>query len=256
MPSLDEVLAKLSSQIPNDAIRSAILKEEFVEQLMTRRDFERREDALVFLETELLKIRKPTPLNDFTVQYNIYTDKVIFERALDVSKIERIAGTTVLVTEDLIEKRINELGPLGFEYLLVDLYSSQEGFTNIRPTPATKDKGIDLIGNYSFGGEDILVFGQAKHWQSRLPVSNIRDFIGAAEIESKGAKCMGIMACTGGFTSGALEAIHKSPIPIRHLDMGALVALLLGSSLGIKTKRLETYSIDEGYWDEVSCFDH
>ena len=81
---------------------------------------------------------------------------------------------------------------------------------NVKVTGRSSDGGIDFEGMFieRQSGLKSSLYGQAKHWKSKVGSETIRTFIGFVAVKetSKFRSSVGVYACTGGFSEEAQNA--------------------------------------------------
>lgn len=256
MQRLREILEEISKGIAENVYRQAVTRDELVKMVVDSGIYSTRDDALILLDEEICTIRKPSPVGQFTVQYNHYKECLTFERAFSMERMERTIETTRITTEERLRRRIRELKSKAFEVLLLDLYSNLRDYHDIRIGGSGSDEGIDFKGTHISEEGEVLVFGQAKLWKQKVSAPVIRDFIGAIKLAAGDHESKGIFICMGGFSIDALKVVERSTIPLEAVDGDRLISLLLKSDVGVKRMESSMQTIDEGYWDDIDIYNY
>ncbi len=125
----------------------------------------------------------------------------------------------------------------------------ESGFTQVDVTGKSGDGGIDGTGIARING--ILSFRvvfQCKRYRGSVGAGEIRDFRGAMQ----GRADKGLFITTGHFTRDALkEATRDGAIAIDLVDGEHLAEKLAELSLGVRIERVETYVVDEEWFNSL-----
>ena len=139
-----------------------------------------------------------------------------------------------------------------FEKITIDLVVAM-GYGGTR-----KDAGKALLGRPGDGGVDGVIkedplgldriYIQAKRWKKSVPVSAVRDFIGALDIK-KARK--GIMITTSSFPRQAFEDVKKLEKRVVLIDGNQLANLMIEHGVGVKEEvTLRINRLVEDYFDD------
>jgi restriction system protein len=120
-------------------------------------------------------------------------------------------------------------------------------------TGRSGDGGIDFTGRFieKHSGVEFLLFGQAKHWHSRVGSDPIRTFVGSVVLRARSRAAVGVCVSTGGFTDDAKEAARISPTKIVLMDLDQLVEAMLQNGIGISEVSIRSKRIDNGFWHDI-----
>lgn len=141
-----------------------------------------------------------------------------------------------------------DLPPDSFERLTQRLLR-ESGFIQVEVTGKTGDGGIDGKGIIKINGlMSFHVMFQCKRYKGSVSPSHIRDFRGALQ----GRADKGLFVTTGTFTRDAIkEAIRDGAPPIDLIDGEELCLKLKELNLGIKTKLIESVSLDNTFFESI-----
>lgn len=256
MKSLSDYFLKEIDSIPEEVYRFVFNRKALVTKISNSENIPKERLLIIFDEELANNVKTFNIANKFLIYYNIYTDNFIFERLLDIEKIERIIENKKKVLTSELQEEILKLKSKSFEYFVFQIISSLPNYFNIRITQLTRDNGVDFVGNYYDKGNEIDVFGQAKFWQNKLASSHMREFVGSIDVNRKEKECKGIIICIGGFTKPSIETCKKSSFPIECLDLNNLSELMLINHIGVKVSPMELCSIDKQYWENIRCFNY
>jgi restriction endonuclease Mrr len=247
---VSDFLRALAAQLPTHGVLH-IPKDELLRRISIWRRC-KEEDAKVLLEDWESALRKTTLIGDWAVLYNIYSERLIVEKLPSDDQIGRSIELRRNNIRNLLRDTLRALPPEAFEDLLANILSHVPWANDVKVTQRSRDGGIDFVGRYLFDeGDEVPLFGQAKHWQSRLDAPHVQEFIGSLTTHSKGKPIVGVIYCTAGFTGDAVAEIRRSPIKILQYDEGKLIELMLRYEVGVIKTRLENLSLDGGFWDEI-----
>jgi restriction system protein len=96
---------------------------------------------------------------------------------------------------------------------------------------------MDLLGLYK-------VKFQAKQWTSQIPSKEVRDFVGALDMERV---AQGIFVTTSTFSQDAMQTAKKSG-KVKLVDGGELARIMVEAGLGVRKTSLEIPKLDEDYF--------
>ena len=140
------------------------------------------------------------------------------------------------------------LDPQAFERL-VQRVLREAGFTQVEVTGRSGDGGIDGRGIARIHGlMSFHVLFQCKRYKGSVGASDIRDFRGAMT----GRADKGLFITTGTFTPAAVkEATRDGAPPIDLLDGNDFAEKLKELAIGVSTKTVEIYVVDEGWFSKL-----
>jgi restriction system protein len=140
------------------------------------------------------------------------------------------------------------LTPASFERL-VQRVLRESGFTQVEVTGRSGDGGIDGRGIARIHGlMSFHVLFQCKRYKGSVSAGDIRDFRGAM----MGRADKGLFITTGAFTPAAVkEATRDGAPPIDLLDGNDLAEKLRELGIGISTKTVEVYTVDETWFSTI-----
>lgn len=140
------------------------------------------------------------------------------------------------------------LSPQAFERL-VQRVLREAGFTQVEVTGRSGDGGIDGRGIARIHGlMSFHVLFQCKRYKGSVSAGDIRDFRGAM----MGRADKGLFITTGTFTPAAVkEATRDGAPPIDLLDGNDFAEKLKELGIGVSTKTVEVYTIDEAWFSNI-----
>jgi len=211
-----------------------------------------RKQAEVILEEWESGLRKTILVGDWAVIYNIFTENLVVENLPSDGQIARAIELRSSNVRFSLRDTLEALSPHEFEDLLAELLSRVPWAKNVKVTKRSRDGGIDFVGSYVHeDADEIPLYGQAKHWQTKLDSPSVQGFIGSLATHSKGKPIMGLIYCTSGFSADAESEIKNSPIMIIAYDKDKLIDLMLRYEVGVVRARVESVSLDGRFWDEI-----
>lgn len=141
-----------------------------------------------------------------------------------------------------------KLSPQAFERL-VQRVLREAGFTQVEVTGRSGDGGIDGRGIARIHGlMSFHVLFQCKRYKGSVGAGDIRDFRGAM----MGRADKGLFITTGTFTPAAVkEATRDGAPPIDLLDGNDFGEKLKELGIGVSTKTVEVYAVDEAWFANI-----
>jgi restriction endonuclease Mrr len=206
---------------------------------------------LVFEDWEPL-LRKSFFIKNHLIHYNVYTDTLTIEIVPTLQLMTRAAETYAINLKSLVTNALYNLTFEEFERLMKELFQRVPWIEKIDITQLSRDGGIDFEGIYrdTKSGLRMKLFGQAKHWNSKVGSETLRTFIGSMSVRST-SPSIGVFVATGGYTEDAKAAMQKSPIKILAYDVDSLARLVIDQEVGVKTFKIEGKIVDELFWKEI-----
>lgn len=186
---------------------------------------------------------------------------VQFVRALDkkekASKPADVAPEVVPIAEVSEEQEWKQkqhvvltqnLAPAAFERL-VQRVLRESGFTQVEVTGRSGDGGIDGRGIARINGlMSFHVLFQCKRYKGSVSAGEMRDFRGAM----MGRADKGLFITTGTFSPAAVkEATRDGAPPIDLLDGTDLAEKLRELGIGVSTKTVQVYTVDEAWFSNI-----
>jgi restriction endonuclease Mrr len=212
----------------------------------------KEEDADVLLENWESALRKTVLIDDWAILYNIYSERLIIEQLPTDGQIARSVELRSNNLRNSLRGTLHTLSPRAFENLLANVFSQVPWAKDVRVTQRSRDGGIDFVGRYLFDeGDEVPLFGQAKHWRDKLDAPHVQGFIGSLTTHSRGKPIVGIIYSTAGYSGDAEAEIRRSPIKILQYDENRLIELMLRHEVGVTKLRIDSFSLDGRFWDEI-----
>jgi restriction endonuclease Mrr len=210
------------------------------------------EHAELKLEEWESRLRRTILVGDWAVIYNIFTEQLVIEKLPSDGQIARAIELRANNMDASLRETLEALTPGEFENLLAEVFSRVPWAKNVKVTQRSRDGGIDFVGRYVHeDADEVPLYGQAKHWQSKLDAPSVQGFIGSLSTHAKGKPIMGIIYCTSGFSADAESEVKNSPIMIIEYDAHKLIDLMLRYEVGVTRTRIESFSLDGRFWDEI-----
>ena len=206
---------------------------------------------LVFEDWERF-LRKSFFIKNHLIRYNIYNETLTVEIVPSLQLMNRAAETYGLNLRSSVINALSTLSFQEFEQLMREIFQKVPWVEQISITQLSRDGGIDFEGVYRDrkSGLRLTLFGQAKHWNSKVGSETIRTFIGSISVRLS-APAIGIFVSTSGYTDDAKAVMLKSPIRILSYDIVNLADLMIEHEVGVKTFRIEGKVIDDVFWKEI-----
>ncbi|MCL2753132.1 MAG: restriction endonuclease [Defluviitaleaceae bacterium] len=152
-----------------------------------------------------------------------------------VTAAEQVEPTEADVKEDAsLLDILKQTTPTGFEQLCGRLLREYD-FENIEITKQSRDGGIDGTATLKLNPFlNTSVFFQCKRYESTVPISHIREFVGVLTTEHNGVD-KGIFITTGNFTKEAFE-IERKNTKLELIDGEKLVEMFEIREIGVKPR--------------------
>jgi restriction endonuclease Mrr len=248
--TVPDFLRALTSELPaQNPIH--IPKKELLKRICAWRSCNLK-DAEILLEDWESVLRKTILVDDWAVLYNLYSERLVIEQLPTDGQIARSVELRSNNIRNSLHETLLSLPPAAFENLLANVFSRVPWARDVRVTQRSRDGGIDFVGRYLFEeGDEVPLFGQAKHWRDKLDAPHVQGFIGSLTTHSRGKPIVGIIYCTAGFSGDAEAEIRRSPIKILQYDENRLIELMLRHEVGVSKMRIESFSLDGRFWDEI-----
>ncbi len=211
------------------------------------------DDPVVKFESWESTLGKSFMVDDYSVKYNPYTELLNVQWIPSWENIEWAAEMRIQRLSEELRDLISSLSPEEFELLLKQVFSRVPWAKDVRVTGRSGDGGIDFTGKFieKHSGVEFLLFGQAKHWSSKVGSDTIRTFLGSVTITARARAAVGIFVSTGGFTNDAREAAQGSPTKIVLMDSDQLAEAMLQNGIGISDASIRGKRIDNGFWHDI-----
>ncbi len=142
-----------------------------------------------------------------------------------------------------------KLHPLKFEEL-IRLLLQEMGFVETELTSFSNDKGVDVRGILRSNAlSEVKVAIQAKRWTHNVGASVVRNLRGSLKVADSE---QGLIITPSDFTANAKEEAQSSgKTPIRLINGGLLVDLLIQYQVGIEKQEYIVPTLDSDYWTEL-----
>ncbi len=210
------------------------------------------EDPLETFESWEPILKESLFIADYSVKYSPFTETLAIQWVPAWKNIEWAAEIRNQTLRSEMRESIVSLSAEEFEILLQQVFSRVPWAKGVRMTGRTGDGGIDFAGTFVEPQSrlEFSLFGQAKHWGSKVGSDAIRTFIGSVTIMAKGRAAIGIFISSGGFTSDAEQAVRSSPIKVQLFDLDHLIDLMVQNKIGVVDVTVRGQQIDGSFWDE------
>jgi hypothetical protein len=210
-------------------------------------------DTRIIFEEWERNLRKPIVVGNWSVLYSVYSDALVLESLPDWGQIERAIDIRRENLRQELSASVAALPANAFAVFLANLFSRVDWASDVKIGKLSRDGGVDFRGYYIYRDKGkVPMFGQAKHWKAKVGSEPIRTFIGSVVTKAGGKACVGLYACTGGFTFDAEKEIEGSPFKLLRFDLQGLVDIMIESNVGVRRIQLNSPRIDGSFWDEIS----
>lgn len=215
------------------------------------------------LDQGILQSQGATP--DATMGAQLYVDiqrnpRSLFAKAgrgkFTLREQKESAASASLIIEkqnelvrDALKKRLREMDPFQFEFLVGDLLRTL-GYINVEVTKRSGDKGIDITADLSLEGiTSVKTVVQVKRFKDGSNVSGavVTQLRGSAAVDQRG-----LVITTSGFTPAAIaEALASNKMPVALVDGSKLISLMIKNEVGVRKEMLPIYSLNTEYFDNA-----
>jgi restriction endonuclease Mrr len=209
-------------------------------------------DLAVQFEAHEKSFRETLFIIGWSVYYNVFTDRVIFERILDTNVVARLVELKEKNIRRELLNKIGHLDPIQFENFVANVFRSLPWVRSVNTTKRSHDGGVDLVGIYSDPKARIELpfLGQVKRWGSKVDFPEMTKFLGALELASS-RNTIGLYVASHGYTDAAKQAADRFQRRVVLYDAAGLVDLMLENSIGVRRTTMEAVSPDEEFWSEL-----
>lgn len=143
--------------------------------------------------------------------------------------------------EQLVE-RLSAMDPFKFEALIKFLLEEM-GYTDVKVTSPTNDKGIDVVANIELGISSVREVVQVKRHKGNINRKVLDQLRGSLH---RFNAVRGTIISTGGFSKGTSEAaFERGAAPITLIDGKKLLQLLEEYEIGLSKNSVEYVEFDE-----------
>lgn len=190
-------------------------------------------------------------------EYNYIREVWVFTKALDYEMIRSESYALEEVIKGQLKKRISDMGPENFEYLLFEIFEQLEEYGAPIKRPQTRDGGYEMVVTrpHRITGSTEHILVQAKMLSGRVSVSQVRELIGSLDVvlNTKAvSRVSGLMVSLNGETADARKDAERSSYQIDFLELDDLVNILYRERIGWMSRDLRFASLDESFWSEWS----
>ncbi len=248
---LASLLGRYLSYLGEGVFRAEALRKQLLEVLASQSGRDATELAIEFEQLESA-LRGTFFRGGWSVHYNVFNDRLVFERILDTKILGRLVELEEKhIRQELLEK-IGQLDPYQFENFVAYLFRCLPWIHAVTATKRSHDGGIDLVGEYMDPKAEIELpfLGQVKRWGSRVDFPEMTKFLGALESAAQ-KNTIGIYVASNGYTDAAKKAAERFGRRIVLYDADNLVGLMLQNNVGVRRKTLEAVSPDDEFWAEL-----
>jgi restriction system protein len=146
-----------------------------------------------------------------------------------------------------LQAKLLEMDPYQFEFLIGDLLQAV-GYEDVEVTKRSGDGGVDLTANLTLEGvTNVKTAIQVKRYKigKNIPGRVVTQIRGSAEVDQRG-----LVISTSDFTKDAVqESKAANKMPVSLINGEKLLDFLMRYGVGIKRETIETYSIDNDYFE-------
>lgn len=145
----------------------------------------------------------------------------------------------------ILREHIEQMNPYLFEHLIGDLLDAM-GYSDVRVTKPSGDKGVDVVATIEFGITTVTEFVQVKRHKSSIGREVLDQLRGVLPLHRA---LRGTLISSGNFSKGCKEvAIYPGAAPITLIDGDKLIDLLFKYEIGLKKSSIPFWEINEDYF--------
>ncbi len=149
--------------------------------------------------------------------------------------------------KELLKKRLYQLSPYEFEHLVKELLEAMN-YEDVRVTPCSHDKGVDVVATVQHGITTLKEVIQVKkntHNIQRKVLDELRGCLHRFDA------FQGTIITLSDFSKGTKEAsLERNASPITLINGDKLLDLLIENGLAVKKKTIEYFTVDNDYFVE------
>jgi restriction system protein len=179
-------------------------------------------------------------------QRQLPKDPVVTKNEALVVSLRDLVNANIEEIKGRLLSELKELTSRAFEHFCKE-FLAHLGYRNVEVTRRGQDGGIDGHGDFRQGAISIRSAFQAKRWtDNSIGRPEIDKFRGAIQ----GDYDHGVFLTTSRFSREAkLASYRKGAITVLLLDGQAIADLLVERGLGVRTRPLLIYDVDEEFFD-------
>lgn len=164
---------------------------------------------------------------------------------LQILALSKQQGATV---RDAVHEILSSMDPYAFEHLVKRLLEAMD-YDNVIVTPASNDKGVDVVGDIELGITSVREVIQAKRHKNTIQRTVLDALRGSLH---RFNAVRGTIITTGTFSAGTSKAAFEpGAAPITLIDGAKLIDLLIEHGIGVHKKSVEILELDESAFAEV-----
>ncbi|MGH9917462.1 MAG: restriction endonuclease [Nitrososphaerales archaeon] len=254
MPDAPDFLEKFTAGLGPTEYTFDLDRRRFLSFLVEARLAKSEEDASILFEQNELALASIVYTTRWAVQYNVYTDRVHFDRLPPGEYIARVVELHNLSLGIRLTQHLRRLSPRQFELFLRCLLDALPGYSDVRVSAPGPDGGMDLSARRQTPemAGPVLVVGQAKHWSKPAGAPVVRQLMGLMLQHSKTRLVEGIFISLSGFTLPARETPGKCPLPLRLWSTSDIVDLSIQHEVGTRRTQLDLVTPNPAFWTELN----
>jgi len=169
-------------------------------------------------------------------------EQTVLQQILKLSKQQR---TTI---RESVREILAAIDPYAFEHLVKRLLEAMD-YENVMVTPASNDKGVDVVGDIELGITSVREVIQAKRHKATIQRTVLDALRGSLH---RFQAVRGTIITTGRFSKGTSKAAFEpGAAPITLIDGEKLIDLLIEHGLGVHKKSIDILELDEEAFAEI-----
>lgn len=157
------------------------------------------------------------------------------------SELRRLAKEMRRQAREQLADYLAAMNPFKFEELIQFLLEEM-GYTDVKTTSPTNDKGVDVVANIQLGISSVREVVQVKRTRGNINRRVLDQLRGSLH---RFSAVRGTIITTGGFSRGTQEAaFERGAAPITLIDGSKLLDLLIELEIGVSKQQVEYFEFD------------
>ncbi len=166
---------------------------------------------------------------------------------VEEEKTQDIITDFNLNQKKMLKEELEKINPYIFEHVINELLKKMN--YNSIVTQKSNDFGIDIVASINIGITEVTEVIQVKRQQSNIQRPILDQLRGSLHYYNANR---GTIITLGNFSNGCKESSISAGVPqIALIDGDKLIDLLFKYQIGVKTKTLNIYSIDNEFFNRI-----
>lgn len=255
MPDAPDFLRRFTEALSSTDFSFDLGRKALLDRLASSGIVPSREEASLLFEKAEVELSAIVYSERWAIQYNVYTDRVYFDRLAPVEYLGRVAEHHNLSLALRLTEHLRRLTPRQYELLIRSFVERLPDYREVRVSAPGPDGGVDFTAKRQTVEMAVpaLVVGQAKHWKTRVSAPEVQKLMGVMLQHSRNGPVEGMFIALNGFTPPALRLPERCPLPLELISTPRLVELMSKHSVGTKAATLTCVTPDPTFWGELNA---